>query len=144
MYSFDGFVVDKDRLEMRSDGQPVTMEPQVFSLLIHLLENRDRVISKDELIASVWNGRIVSDATLNSRNKCPAAGGRRQREAAAGHQDLSKTRVPLRGPSSMRAIPWKARQCRTCANDPPLRCCRSTISPKARTRPTLPAASPRN
>jgi DNA-binding winged helix-turn-helix (wHTH) protein len=67
VYSFEGIVVDEERLELRSNGEPVTVEPQVFSLLIYLLENRDRVISKDELIDSVWKGRIVSDATLNSR-----------------------------------------------------------------------------
>lgn len=43
------------------------MEPQVFDLLVHLVRNRDRVVSKDDLIASVWRGRIVSDSTLSSR-----------------------------------------------------------------------------
>ena len=43
------------------------MEPQVLDLLIYLVENRDRVVTKDDLIASVWRGRIVSDATLTSR-----------------------------------------------------------------------------
>ncbi len=39
----------------------------MFDLLVYLLENRDRVVSKDDLIASVWGGRIVSDSTLTSR-----------------------------------------------------------------------------
>jgi DNA-binding winged helix-turn-helix (wHTH) protein len=43
------------------------VEPQVFDLLIYLVQNRDRVVSKDDLIASVWGGRIVSDSTLTSR-----------------------------------------------------------------------------
>jgi len=43
------------------------MEPQVFDVLVYLVENRDRVVSKDDLIASVWGGRIVSDSTLTSR-----------------------------------------------------------------------------
>ena len=43
------------------------MESQVFDLLVHLVENRDRVVSKEDLIASVWGGRIVSDSTLTSR-----------------------------------------------------------------------------
>ena len=46
---------------------PVHVEPQVFDLLVYLVENRDRVVSKDDLIASVWGGRIVSDSTLTSR-----------------------------------------------------------------------------
>ncbi len=43
------------------------MEPQVFRLLVFLIENRDRVVSKDQIIETVWEGRIVSDATLNTR-----------------------------------------------------------------------------
>ena len=43
------------------------MQPQVFDLLVHLLKNRDRVVSRDDLIALVWGGRIVSDSTLDSR-----------------------------------------------------------------------------
>ena len=64
---FDQYVVDTDRLELRRDGASVDIEPQVFSVLVYLIENRDRVVSKDELIEAVWNGRIVSDTTLNTR-----------------------------------------------------------------------------
>jgi Transcriptional regulatory protein, C terminal len=46
---------------------PVHVEPQVFDLLVYLVQNRDRVVSKDDLIASVWGGRSVSDSTLTSR-----------------------------------------------------------------------------
>ena len=46
---------------------PIAVEPQVFDLLVYLVQNRDRVVSKDDLIASVWGGRIVSDSTLTSR-----------------------------------------------------------------------------
>jgi TolB-like protein len=45
----------------------VAVEPQVFDLLVYLLENRDRVVSKDDLIDKIWGGRIVSDSTLTSR-----------------------------------------------------------------------------
>ena len=45
----------------------VEVEPQVFSLLACLIENREQVVSKGELIELVWNGRIVSDGTLNTR-----------------------------------------------------------------------------
>ncbi|MBT4907524.1 MAG: transcriptional regulator [Rhodospirillaceae bacterium] len=67
IYRFDQCVVDVERLELRRDGVLVTVEPQVFSLLIHLIENRHHVVSKDDLIEVVWHGRIVSDATLSSR-----------------------------------------------------------------------------
>src|SRR5438477_4721510 len=43
------------------------MQPQLFDLLVHLLKHRDRVVSRDDLIALVWGGRVVSDSTLDSR-----------------------------------------------------------------------------
>jgi DNA-binding winged helix-turn-helix (wHTH) protein len=48
-------------------GQIVHVEPQVYDLLLHLVRHRDRVVSKDELLDAIWNGRIVSDAALSSR-----------------------------------------------------------------------------
>jgi len=66
-FLFANHVLDTDRRELRRGSQSVAVEPQVFDLLIYLIENRDRVVSKDDLIASVWGGRIVSDSTLTSR-----------------------------------------------------------------------------
>lgn len=67
IYRFESCDLDTKTLELRHESKPVAVEPQVFSLLLFLIENRDRVVSKDELIDAVWEGRIVSDATLNSR-----------------------------------------------------------------------------
>jgi DNA-binding winged helix-turn-helix (wHTH) protein/pimeloyl-ACP methyl ester carboxylesterase len=67
LFLFEDFALDCERRELRTSGTIVPVEPQVFDLLVHLIENRDRVVSKDDLIASVWNGRIVSDSTLDSR-----------------------------------------------------------------------------
>src|SRR5262249_7568091 len=55
--------LDTDRRELRRGSEGIEVEPQVLDLL----ENRDRFVSKDDLVASVWGGRIVSDATLTSR-----------------------------------------------------------------------------
>jgi TolB-like protein len=60
-------MLDDDLRELRRGQEPVAVEPQVFDLLIYLVQNRDRVVSKDDLIASVWGGRVVSDSTLTSR-----------------------------------------------------------------------------
>ena len=61
--------VDTEVYEVRRHGSLVPVEPQVFDLLVHLLENTDRVVTKDEIIARIWNGRIVSEAALSSRIK---------------------------------------------------------------------------
>ena len=67
IYRFCSCELDTDRLELRRDGSVQAVEPQVFSLLVHLIQNSERVVSKDDLIDTVWGGRIVSDATLSSR-----------------------------------------------------------------------------
>ncbi|MDI3468512.1 MAG: Adenylate cyclase [Pseudolabrys sp.] len=67
LFFFNDYALDTDRRELRAAGRLVALEPQVFDLLVHLLENSGRVVSKDDLIASVWKGRIVSDSTLDSR-----------------------------------------------------------------------------
>ena len=70
----------------------VHVEPQVFDLLVYLVQNRDRVVSKDNLIASVWGGRIVSESTLTSRiNAARTAVGDNGRE-----QQLIRT-IPRKG-----------------------------------------------
>lgn len=66
-FRFSDQTLDVERRELRRGGDPVAIEPQVFDLLIYLLQNRDRVVSKDDLIATVWAGRIISESTLTSR-----------------------------------------------------------------------------
>ena len=66
-FAFSDCVLDGGRRELRCGSQLVAVEPQVLDLLIYLIEQRERVVSKDDLIASVWGGRIVSDTTLTSR-----------------------------------------------------------------------------
>jgi pimeloyl-ACP methyl ester carboxylesterase/DNA-binding winged helix-turn-helix (wHTH) protein len=66
-YEFGSFAIDKSRFEVERDGKPVGVEPQVFDVLCHLIEHRDRVVTTDELFDTVWAGKIVSDSTLTSR-----------------------------------------------------------------------------
>ncbi|HEY7302097.1 MAG TPA: winged helix-turn-helix domain-containing tetratricopeptide repeat protein [Xanthobacteraceae bacterium] len=66
-FIFDNHVLDTERRELHRGSEPIAVEPQVFDLLVHLVKNRDRVVSKDDLIASIWGGRIISDSTLTSR-----------------------------------------------------------------------------
>ena len=58
---------DTDRRELHRGADAVSTTPQVFDLLDYLIRNRERVVSKDDLISAVWNGRIVSDAALTTR-----------------------------------------------------------------------------
>ena len=66
-FNFDNHILDADRRELHRGSDLVAMQPQVFDLLVHLLKHRDHVVSRDDLIALVWGGRIVSDSTLDSR-----------------------------------------------------------------------------
>lgn len=68
-YTFGDFVLDLNRSELRSKNGPVPVEPRAFSLLVHMLEHQGRLIQKDELISSVWDGRIVSDAAISTAIK---------------------------------------------------------------------------
>ena len=66
-FFFENHKVDVVRRELNRGAEPVALQPQVFDLLVYLLKNRDRVTSKDDLVANVWGGRIVSNSTLHSR-----------------------------------------------------------------------------
>jgi TolB-like protein len=67
LHRFENYALDTDRRELRRGLALIAVEPQVFDLLAVLVRNRDRVVSKDDLLTSVWSGRIVSESTLASR-----------------------------------------------------------------------------
>jgi adenylate cyclase len=66
-YLFEEYAFDTDRRELHRGADVVSVAPQVFDLLDYLIRNRERVVTKDELINTVWNGRNVSDAALTTR-----------------------------------------------------------------------------
>jgi DNA-binding winged helix-turn-helix (wHTH) protein len=66
-FRFAEYELDIDRQELRRTGQVVPIEPQVFDVLVCLVRNHDRIVSKDELIDAVWQGRVISDTALSSR-----------------------------------------------------------------------------
>src|SRR5215212_10330898 len=66
-FHFENHGLDIERRELRRGSELIAMEPQVFDLLTYLVQNRDRVVTKDDMIAAVWSGRIVSESTLTSR-----------------------------------------------------------------------------
>jgi TolB-like protein len=66
-FTFDSYTLDTERRELLRGGAAIAVQPQVFDLLVCLVQNRKRVVSRDDLIALVWQGRIVSYSTLTSR-----------------------------------------------------------------------------
>ena len=66
-YVFEDYSLDTDRRELHRGAEAITVAPQVFDLLDYLIRNREHVVSKDDLIDAVWDGRIVSDAALTTR-----------------------------------------------------------------------------
>jgi adenylate cyclase len=120
-YLFEDFALDTERRELRRGDNPIALEPQVFDMLEYLIRNNERVVTKSDLFAAVWRGRIVSDSALTSRvNAARAAvadnGGDQRliktlhgkglrfvgavREAAAS-QARSETPEPSRPPPSL-------------------------------------------
>ena len=69
IYAFADCEIDTDRFEVRRAGERQPVEPQVFDLLVHLVRNHARIVTRDELLARVWGHAYVSDATVNSRIK---------------------------------------------------------------------------
>jgi len=66
-YLFENYALDTDRRELHCGGDVIAIAPQVFDLLNYLIGNRERVVGKDDLIRTIWQGRIVSDAALTTR-----------------------------------------------------------------------------
>ena len=67
LYLFENCTLDTERREVRRGSALVPVEPQVFDLLEYLIRNRERVVSKDDLLASIWDGRVVSESALSTR-----------------------------------------------------------------------------
>jgi len=92
LYRFGDYALDLQTYTLRRGRDEIAVEPQVFGILACLIANRDRVVTKDELIDAVWDGRIVSDATLSSRISLA-----RQAVGDSGESQTVIRTVPRRG-----------------------------------------------
>jgi TolB-like protein len=92
LYSFEDFVIDTDRRELRRGSRLIPLQPQVFDILHYLIANRLRVVTKDDLIESVWGGRIVSESAIATRISAV----RTALRDSGGEQRLIKT-LPRKG-----------------------------------------------
>src|SRR5882762_2970430 len=116
IFSFGEYNIDLERRELRHAETPVHAEPQVFDLLVYLVQNRDRVVSKDDLIASVWGGRIVSESTLTSRINAA-----RNAVGNSGRRQLLIRTIPRKGLRFIGAVHTQVDDnTPTQATDPPL------------------------
>ncbi|KMT64143.1 winged helix-turn-helix domain-containing protein [Catenovulum maritimum] len=66
IYQFNTYELDTDNFCLKNSGLNVPIEPQVFNLIVYLINNRDKVVTRDELFEKIWLGRVVSDATLSN------------------------------------------------------------------------------
>jgi DNA-binding winged helix-turn-helix (wHTH) protein len=89
-YQVGGFVIDTARYRISSGDTAVPVEPKVFDLLVCLIRNRDRVLTREELFQAVWDGREVSDATLSNHVKIA-------RKALGDSGELQQTIQTIRG-----------------------------------------------
>lgn len=69
IYQFNKTEVDLEQFHIHENGQPLPIEPKVFDLIVYLIEHRERLVSRDELLEQVWNNRQVSDTTLSNHIK---------------------------------------------------------------------------
>ena len=70
LYSFDRYCVDVKSRELRTGEALIEVEPQVFDLLVYLIENRDKVVSKEELLRAIWGGRVSLGIRPDQPHQC--------------------------------------------------------------------------
>ena len=68
-YRFEEFELDRDRFELRHNGVVLSVQPKTLEILFLLVENRDRLVTKDEIVEGIWEGRAISDSALSSQIK---------------------------------------------------------------------------
>ena len=114
IYRFGDVALDRDKIELRRGRELVAVEPQVFALLLLLVENRERMVSRDEIIEKVWDGRIVSDSAIDSRvksaRKALGDDGKAQRFIRTVHGQGFRFVAELREEASVRPAEQGARE----------------------------------
>jgi len=99
LYSFEEWELDVERYELRRAGQPIKLEPQVFSVLAYLVQHRNRVLSKQELLSHLWPGQYIGDSALErcimAARKAVGDSGGKQRVIKTFHRRGYRFVVPV-------------------------------------------------
>ncbi len=69
IFQFNQITLDTAQYRLCTSNDPISVEPQVFDLLVYLIENRERVVTRDELLDNLWKGKVVTDSALGARLK---------------------------------------------------------------------------
>ena len=93
--AFAGLVLDTNRYALRREDEVVHLEPQVFDVLAYLVERRDELVTKADLLDAVWGDRFVSEVGNHVADQSRAEGGRRQRNRGTGDPNRARTRLLL-------------------------------------------------
>jgi len=64
MFQFADFLLDESSFELKRGGAPVRVERRVFDVIVYLIKNRDRAVTKEELVAQVWKQRCVGESVI--------------------------------------------------------------------------------
>jgi TolB-like protein len=114
-YRFETYVLDTDRRELREGRDLVPVAPQVFDILVYLIRNRERVISKDDLMAAVWGGRVVSESALTTR-----LNGARTAIGDSGEQQRLIKTLPRKGVRFVGDVCEEEQSANTAARETPI------------------------
>ena len=87
IFNFKQFTLDTERFQLKRQDELIALEPLVFDLLVCLVENRERVVTREELLEKLWAGKIVTDAALSARLK----DARKALQDSGARQELIKT-----------------------------------------------------
>jgi hypothetical protein len=98
-YRFEDYVLDPEQRELTRGSEAIAAGPQVFDLLLYLVQNRKHVVSKDELLDVVWGGRMVSESTLTSHINAA-----RKRSVTAAGNSSGSERSPARDSGSLATL----------------------------------------
>ncbi|VAW35076.1 Adenylate cyclase [hydrothermal vent metagenome] len=115
IYKFNNFELDTDNYRLLTNGEEISVEPQVFNLIVFLVQNKDKTVTRDEILDTLWKGKVVSDTSINnhikSARKVLADDGVKQQVIktihSRGYQFIAETQEPSLNSTRRFSVPYK-------------------------------------